>query len=294
MVGEVPEWAAWMSPQSYQQFIRLCTGSITARGVRAGYDGDGTFRYEGGVTRVNGLARMLREEPTERWAQVVDAFIAEMLVTPERREEPIDPASVFLSCTQRAAVPEHCLSSVDEVLPGIVLIPAVDHPNRVEKIVADNERTRPLGGSAGMLDLGRRNLARAPFFQNHSVLSQNQPDSIVTLITAPDPYVAGRLGVLDTVIPDFARGTIGIVVAVPAQEAMLIHVIRGPGLVVALNAMVPFAVSHYESDPHPLTPQLFFIGPDGDTQQITRTDPDGMPAVLDQGPFSAALRAALG
>ena len=41
--GAAPEWAGWMSPSRYDEFIDLCADALAGHGVRAVYDGDGVL-----------------------------------------------------------------------------------------------------------------------------------------------------------------------------------------------------------------------------------------------------------
>jgi len=278
--GTVPEWAGWMSPRRYGEFIDLCADALAGHGVRAVYDGDGVFIAEDGTNYgLDNLSRIVRAEPPEDWPRAVGAFF-DSITDRDEAAGPIDPSTVFLSCQPR------------EVLPGIVLVPAVDHPTSVEKLFGEGERTGPLGGLAGLVELGRRNLARVRFEQEAIVVDQDRPDSVVVAIGADDPYVAGRLGVLDTVVPAAHRGDVGIVVAAPHQGVLLVHAIRGAGMVPALNGMLRFARAQYASAPRALSPHLYFIGADGGVQRITGPVADGELGIRVEGLFAEALQRA--
>ena len=290
--GAAPEWAGWMSPSRYDEFIDLCADALAGHGVRAVYAGDGVLIAEDGTNYgLDNLSRIVRAEPPERWPQVVGAFF-DSITDRDGAAGPIDPSTVFLSCQPREALPGPLAPALTEVLPGIVLVPAVDRPTSVEKLFGEGERTRPLGGLAGLVELGRRNLARVRFEQEAIVVDHERPDSVVVAIGADDPYAAGRLGVLDAVVPAAHRGDVGIVVAAPHQGLLLVHAIRGAGMVPALNGMLRFARAQYASAPRALSPHLYFIDADGGVQRITGPVADSELGIRVEGPFAAALQRA--
>ncbi|MDX6281285.1 MAG: hypothetical protein QOH03_2356, partial [Kribbellaceae bacterium] len=106
-------------------------------------------------------------------------------------------------------------------------------------------------------------------------------------------FAASRALVLDTVLREslhVENPPYGVLAAMPVRDLLLVHVITDLSVLRALGMMLNLAGRSHATDPGPLSPWVYLVGPTG-WQPATRTADDTGPGV---SPAFAALIHQLG
>jgi hypothetical protein len=182
-----------------------------------------------------------------------------------------------------------------EVLPGVLAVAALDYPTHVSELLAD-ERLDELGGWEAVREVAWANLRRLPA-PHHQELQGDagSDDSSVHVLTTDDFFGASRLLLVEELLAGLGveRPPHGVLLTVPHRHLLAVHVLRGPGVVAAVDVLVRLAAGEHAGRPGPVSPHVYFRAADGRTQQVTHLEPDGTTAVRVDGAFAEAF-AALG
>jgi hypothetical protein len=112
----------------------------------------------------------------------------------------------------------------------------------------------------------------------------------VTALTG-SMFTASRALVLDTVLRESLRvenPPFGCLVAMPARDMLLVHVVRDQTVVPALDMLVTLATTMFSSRPGPVSPHVYYVA-DNKWQQVTDHS-TGEVRVDAAGAFSDAMR----
>ena len=113
----------------------------------------------------------------------------------------------------------------------------------------------------------------------------DRQDGTVHVFTSEDFFGASRLLLLDELLagPGVERPAHGVLLVVPNRHLLAVHVLRGPGVVAAVDVLVRMAAGEHAGRPGPVSPHVYFRAADGRTQQVTGVEDDGSTAVRVEG-----------
>ncbi len=283
-----------LSRERAGELVALAHQSFAEHGRETVYDGNGALVGQGHVHGLGNLAALAAQTPPRQWPGLVDRHVVGMLTayaTPDPTG--LDEARDLLLPKIRLAadIPQPLPDYAPEVLPGVVALAALDYPTHVSELLAD-ARVDELGGWGVVREVAWENLRRLPAPTVSHI--QAGPDAPVLALTSSDFFGASRLLVLDEVLAGLGveRPTHGVLVAVPHRHLMLVHVLEGPGVVAALGLMSRSARAQWESEPGPVSPEVYYRDARGRAEQVTRAGGEpGRVDVLVTGAFEEAMRA---
>ncbi len=258
-------------------------------------NGSGALVGDGHVHGLANLAATLSTVPRNRWSAVVRRHVATMV----RANDTVDPTSLdearaFLLPKVRMVqdIPLPVPSYAPEVLPGVLAVAALDYPTHVSELLAD-ARIAELGGWEAVREVAWQNLRQLPAPGRQDVAADpERDDATVHVLTSDDFFGASRVLVLDEVLAGIGveRPSHGVLVCIPNRHLLALHVLSGMGVIAAMNVMVQMARGECDARPGPVSPHVYYRAVDGQTQQVTRVDPDqGSVAVEVIGPLHKAF-----
>lgn len=256
----------------------LAEQAFTAQGVPVRSDGRDIVR---GGPHIYGLTNLSREVATAPWAdwqKLVDGHAAAMVaarVAP-RDKESIDPSRWMMKLRPAADLPQQLDYDSPSGLPGIVALPAIDYDSHVAEML-QLDRIREHAGLDEFRTRAVANLRALP--PPIDVITRtpaaDEPDSEVALLVFEDFYGAARALVLDHVIDSFLNvdpPVHGVVIGIPTRHHLLVHLVRGRGILTAIPYLVNLTDAMYAENPGPITNELYYVPWLGASQQITRHD----------------------
>lgn len=287
-----------LSRDDAARLVALTRQTFAEHGRETVPDGQGALVGQGHVHGLSNLAATVSLVPRREWPGLVRRHVATMLEAHETVEPAdLDEARDLLLVKLRAAheIPSPRPLYAPEVLPGVLAVAALDYPTHVSELLSD-ERVEELGGWDAVREVAWSNLRRLPSPARQDLHGRPElDDSVVHVLTSDDFFGASRLLLLDEVLAGLGveRPAHGVLLVVPNRHLLAVHVLRGPGVVAAVEVLVRMAAGEHAGRPGPLSPHVFFRAPDGRTQQVTSTGPDGSTAVRVDGALADAF-AALG
>ncbi|TDU89005.1 hypothetical protein EV138_2558 [Kribbella voronezhensis] len=247
--------------------IQLSRAALAARGLTTNYVHEtGTLSavasselLGGALFGLGNLARILAREPRQRWAQQVEEHFDGLLANVQRPADTADLASrLCLRLAATSAVPPEWTADLPEFLPGLVAVPALS-----------NDGAFTLHFDTATLGLTRseaHQLALANLTQLTDNVAYIDHDGAQLAVLSETTWAASRALVLDTVLREslqLENPEYGVLVALPARDLLLIHVIRDLSVLPALSAMLHLAHTAFESSPGPLTPTVYLVDATG-------------------------------
>jgi hypothetical protein len=201
-----------------------------------------------------------------------------------RRERPEAASAIRLLrpfVFTRATLPAVAVPVSREVLPGLVVAPVVAEGARIDFLAP--ESIELLGGANAVVDHAIRNLGSHPRPEVTSFeATPGDRDTTCYGLGSADVFAASTIAGLDLLTPLVAPGTnpqYGILVAVPYWRLVLLHVLRGGGGLASLTRIARMTDQMFEAGDIPprerLSPDVFYIAPDGRVQVVARRDPAG-------------------
>jgi hypothetical protein len=178
--------------------------------------------------------------------------------------------------------------AVDEVIPGISTVLAVDLPTMVTSPRTPYWEQR--GGVARWTEVGRRNLAAlvgAPGIELHRV---EQGETSFRLLLGESFFTASLALVLDDVVRRYdptADLTHGLLVAFPNRHQLVWRPVDDASVIPSLNGMVAFTAMGYDDGAGPLSGEVFWRH-DGRWDQLTDSR-DGEQVVIVSPELQAVL-----
>lgn len=254
------------------RLVRLAEEAATARGFPMRFDGssallpignDGAAVRDGMVAGLVNLARTVGELPRQRWRAAVAAHFDQM----GDGSVPTVPADLdnelYLRLVDAAGLQSDWLDRVPEFVPGVVTAPAT----YTGRAVAMHFDLDSLG--IGWDDITRIGLANLRRLEDTVEYVDVQGAQIAALTGSM--FTASRALVLDTVLREslhIENPPLGCVVAMPARDLLLVHVMRDPAVVYAMVEMTRMATRCYSESPGPVSPHLYYTT-DNEWHQLT-------------------------
>ncbi len=178
--------------------------------------------------------------------------------------------------------------AVDEVIPGISTVLAVDLPTMVSSPKTSYWDER--GGVARWTEVGRRNLAAlvgAPDIEFHRV---ERGETSFSLLLGESFFTASLALVLDDTIRRYdpsADLTHGVLVAFPNRHQLVWRAVDSASVIPSLSRMVAFTTMGFDEGAGPVSGEVFWRH-QGRWEQLTTTR-DGRPVVSVSPELQAVL-----
>ena len=285
-----------LSREDAARLVALTRHTFAEHGRETVPDGQGALVGQGHVHGLSNLAATVSLVPRREWPGLVRRHVATMLQAHET-EEPadLDAARDLLLVKLRAAaeIPSPRPLYAPEVLPGVLAVAALDYPTHVSELLSD-ERVDELGGWEAVREVAWSNLRRLPAPARQDLHGDpDRQDGTVHVLTTEDFFGASRLLLLDELLAGMGveRPAHGVLLVVPNRHLLAVHVLRGPGVVAAVDVLVRMAAGEHAGRPGPVSPHVYFRAADGRTQQVTSVEDDGSTAVHVEGALAEAFTA---
>jgi tetratricopeptide (TPR) repeat protein len=178
-----------------------------------------------------------------------------------------------------ARLPAGAADGAPLVLPGLVMATAVYRGSQVDFLFPSS--MPELGGGDLIRSLATANLrSLAPPRVRADQVPGQPADCVIHCLWTTDPFAAARMCDIDSLlraIPDARQASHGLLLAVPAYNGGYLHIPRNRSALSALTAMAGMAKAYYDSveETVKVSPDVFFITPDGRIQQVTHPEKDG-------------------
>lgn len=274
--GDRDRYLRTLSVEQADALRDLAEQAFTARGVPVKSDGRDVVRHGTHVYGLTNLSREVASVPWPQWQQLVDNHADAMVAanaTPKDQES-VSPEQWRMKLRAEADLPQKLDYESPSGLPGIVALPAIDHPSHVAEMLGLDR----VGEHAGLDEFRTRAVANLralppPLDVVRHTPSEDEPDSEVALLVFEDYYGAARALVLDHVVQDFLKVDAplhGCVIGIPTRHHLLVHVVRGRGVLAAIPYMANLATALDAEEPGAITNELYYVPWLGASQQITR------------------------
>ena len=216
------------------------------------------------------LARTVATQPRQRWAQLVEQHVDELLANVLRPPDlPTDPArQLYLRLAATSSLPAEWTAQLPEFLPGLVAVPATSN-NGTFTLHFDPS-------TFGLTWTEAHRIALTNLNQFTDNVTHIDYEGVQLEVLSDNTWAASRALVLDTVLRESLQledPQYGVLVALPARNLLLIHVIRDLAVLPALGAMLHLTHDAYEAAPGPLTRSIYLVDQSG-WHPATTSPPD--------------------
>jgi hypothetical protein len=275
------------------RLVRLAGEAVAKRGLSMQYDGagalvpvasDGTPVRDGMFAGLVNLARTVAGLPRQQWRSAVTAHFDQMTSPDGPPPIPDDLESeLYLRLVCASTIEPSWAERVPEFVPGVLTVPATYTGRAVAMHFDINSLgvTREEATSMGLANLRRLR-------DKVEQVQYNRTD--ITLLTG-SMFTASRALVLDSVLRESLQvenPPLGCLVAMPARDMLLVHVLRDQTVVSALDMMSKIATATFLSRPGPVSPHVYYAT-DHEWHQVT--DPStGEIRVLAGSPLADAMQ----
>ena len=282
-------------PQA-ERLVRLAEAAVAERGFSMRYDGAGALVVAGdddspvGDTPSAGLANLARTVsglPRQQWRSAVAAHFDQMLPPGERPMVPEDLENeLHLRLVCAATIDRGWTDRVPEFVPGVLIAPATC----TGRAVAMHFDLDSLG--VPWEEITRMGLANLRRLEDNVELVQDPGgDGAEVAMLTGGMFTASRALVLDTVLRESLRienPPYGCLVAMPARDMLLIHVVRDQTVVSAFGMLLRLANCFFADSPGPVSPHVYYVT-GNEWQQVTDYS-TGTAQLQARGRFSETLR----
>jgi hypothetical protein len=271
------EWAdPVLTPLSMTQaarLVRLAEDAAAKRGLAMKYDGAGALvpvgsdgvPVQGGIfAGLANLARTVAGIPRQRWRSAVAAHFDQMALSDGPPPVPDDLESeLFLRLACAHTIEPAWAERVPEFVPGVLTVPAT-YSGRAVAMHFDVDSlgvTREEATRIGLANLRRLG----------DTVERVQYDGTEIAFLTGSMFTASRALVLDTVLRESLQvenPEFGSLVAMPARDVLLVHVLRDDTVLKALDLMVWFAARLFGTAPGPVSPHVYYVA-ESRWQQVT-------------------------
>jgi hypothetical protein len=254
------------------RLVRLAEAAVAKRGFAMRYDGaaalvpvgTGDDETDGMRAGLGNLALKVADLPRQQWhAEVSDHFDQmprpdEVMRVPDNLEN-----ELYLRVACAAHHHPDVVRDAPEFVPGVVTVPAV-YAGRAVAMYFD----------AGRLGLARERASQiglANLRRLHDEISIVQLGGAELTVLSGSMFTASRALVFDTVLRESLRvenPAHGCLVALPARDKLLVHVLRDRTGLNALAALVSRAAELFNTSPGAVSPHVYYVI-DNDWHQIT-------------------------
>ncbi|TCO50277.1 hypothetical protein EV646_102351 [Kribbella antiqua] len=275
------------------RLVRLAEEAVAQRGLPMQYDGEGALVPVGddGVPVRDGmfaglanLARTVAELPRQRWRTAVAAHFDQMIALDDPPSVPDDLESeLYLRLVCASTIRADWAERVPEFVPGVLTAPAT-YTGRAVAMHFDIDSLGVTWDEAARLGLA--NLRRL----HDEVEHVHYNGAEVTVLTG-SMFTASRALVLDTVLRESMRvenPPFGCLVAMPARDMLLVHVLRDHTVVTALDMLLTLATTLFSSRPGAVSPHVYYVT-DHEWHQVTDHS-TGEVRVQTVAPLAEAMR----
>ncbi|WP_307123005.1 hypothetical protein [Streptomyces sp. B1I3] len=163
-------------------------------------------------------------------------------------------------------------------LPGLVMATALFAGGRLDFVPVSS--MSELGGTEAVWVRAMRNVENLDSLRVvRELCDATREDTELVTLMGDDPFVASRVAVLDWLVGQVhgAPPGYGVMVAVPSWHTLILHVVRGTGVLTAVETMA-LAAGHWfqtAEDNRGVSPDVYFVAPDRRAQRIAYPDADG-------------------
>lgn len=277
------------------RLVRLAEAAVAERGFSMRYDGTGALIAVGndndpvGAAPSAGLANLARTVsglPRQQWRSAVAAHFDQMLPPGERPMVPEDLENeLYLRLVCAATIERSWTDRVPEFVPGVVTAPAT----YTGRAVAMHFDIDSLGVPwEEITRMGLANLRRLK--DDVELVRDPGGDGAEVAMLTGGMFTASRALVLDTVLRESLRvenPPFGCLVAMPARDMLLIHVMRDHTVISAFGMLLNLANCFFADSPGPVSPHVYYVT-GNEWQQVTDYS-TGKAQLLAGGRFSDAL-----
>jgi hypothetical protein len=274
------------------RLVRLAEDAVGQRGLPLRYDGagalvpvgsDGLPVRDGMFAGLANLARTVAGLPRQQWRSAVAEHFDQM-TAPEPPPIPDDLEShLYLRLVCASVINPEWAERVPEFVPGVLTAPAT----YAGRAVAMHFDLDSLG--VPWEEASRMGLANLRRLRDKVELVRHNGAEVAAL--SGSMFTASRALVLDTVLRESLQvenPPFGCLVAMPARDMLLVHVLRDHTAVTALDMLVTLATTMFGSRPGPVSPHVYYVA-NQEWQQVTDHS-TGEVRIEAAGAFSDAMR----
>lgn len=276
-----------------ERLVRLAQEAVAKRGISMRYDGAGALVTVGddGLPRPDrvsaglmNLARRVAELPRQLWRAAVAEHFDQM---PASAMPPLIPDDLenelYLRLVCASTIDPGMAEGTPEFMPGVLTVPAT----YTGRAVAMHFNVENLGISREEATrTGLKNLRRL----RDEVEAVHICGAELTMLTG-SMMTASRALVFDTVLREslqIENPSLGCLVALPARDMLLVHVLRDQTALNALAGLVAFTADMFGSRPGPVSPHVYYVI-DNEWHQVTDYS-TGAFHLLPTEPLETAMR----
>ena len=255
------------------RLVRLAENAVAERGLPMRYDGeaalvpieaDGDPAKDGMFAGLANLARTVAGLPRQQWRSAVAAHFDQMVPEGEPPTIPDDlEGELYLRLVRASTIEPSWVERVPEFVPGVLTAPA-SYAGRAVAMHFDIDSLGVPWEEAARIGLA--NLRRLKDEVEHVVLQGAE----IAMITG-GMFTASRALVLDTVLRESLRvenPRFGCLVAMPARDMLLVHVLRDQTVVNAVDVLVRLTTCFFADSPGPVSPHVYYVT-GNEWQQVT-------------------------
>jgi hypothetical protein len=274
------------------RLVRLAESAVAERGLPMRYDGaaalvpiegDGDPAKDQMFAGLANLARTVAGLPRQRWRSAVAAHFDQMITEGGPPMIPDDlEGELYLRLVRASTIDPSWAERVPEFVPGVLTAPA-SYAGRAVAMHFDIDGLGVPWEEA--VRIGLANLRRL----KDEVEYVRGQDAEVAMLTG-GMFTASRALVLDTVLRESLRvenPPFGCLVAMPARDMLLVHVLRDQTVVSAFDMLVRIATCFFADSPGPVSPHVYYVT-GTEWQQVTDYS-TGAVRLQTTGRFSEAL-----
>ena len=278
------------------RLVRLAEAAVAERGLPMRYDGaaalvpigdDGAPVGDGTFAGLVNLARVVGDLPRQQWRYAVAAHFDQMLLPGGRPEIPEDlEDELYLRLVSASATEPGWTDRMPEFVQGVLAAPATYSGTAVAMHFDIDSLGVPW---AELTRMGLANLRRLE--DKVELVRQPGDNGAEVAMLTGGMFTASRALVLDTVLRESLRvenPPFGCLVAMPARDMLLIHVVRDQTVVSAFGMLARLANCFFADSPGPLSPHVYYVT-GNEWQQVTDYS-TGTARLQAGGRFSEALR----
>jgi hypothetical protein len=224
------------------------------------------------------LARILARFDEDRWPLLIEEHFRQLLEQLRQGppKAPDDPERELIQrLVPRDALPSDWTEDRPDFIPGLISVPSAETDGIVTMYLepADLGLTWSDAERFGLANL--RRIEDKVEYVDH--------DDLRIAFVSGTAFAASRALVLDTVLREslhIQHAPHGLLVAIPARDTLLLHVIDDLTVIPALGVLLNVAARCHARDPGPLSPDVYLVTPDFTWHPATTALPDHTPLRL--------------
>ena len=252
---------------------RLVREAFAAHGREVSIEADHVKDDTGAEFGLWNLAVLCGQHKERKWPTLVGTHVGN-LIAPGHDIEALPEEQLLDLVHLRLQSVDDGLHAIDELIPGVPTVLAVDLPTLVT--VPQTAYWDERGGVTRWTEVGRRNLAAlvgAPDIEYHRV---RQGETDFSVLLGESFFTASLALDLDDVIRRYdgaADLSNGALVAVPNRHQLVWRAVDSASVIPSLNAMIAFTIMGFDEGAGPLSRHVYWRH-QGRWEQITAMDGD--------------------